>query len=248
MVETQASVSIVVACYNEESILRQSLDTIIKVMNASKMRYEIILVDDKSSDGTLSACKEIIREHPDFQLLTHDRNRGRGKTVTDGIIAAKNDVVAFIDIDLETPAHYLPPLFQLILSGADVAIAERVYKIKPHSLHRWVLSKGYMYLAKIFCNTPRLDTESGCKAFNRKKILQILSQIKDERWFWDTEIVIRSYCEGLVIKQLPTLFIRRREIPSTVKLFRDSFRHFIKLIQFQHELKVKYTRKIPEKL
>jgi len=245
MAKNRIKASIIIACYNEELVLEQNLNEIINVMDNTSLDYEIILVDDRSEDNTLLICRKFIDKYPNFRLLTHERNRGRGKTVADGIESAKGEIAAFIDIDLETPAHYLPPLFKLILDGADIGIAERIYKIKVHSLHRWILSKGYMFLVRILCKTPTLDTESGCKAFNREKILPILSECQDEKWFWDTETVVRAYYKNLKIMQIPTLFIRKREIPSTVKLFRDSVRQFVKLIQFAYNIrknKLKTTR------
>ncbi|MBU1628320.1 glycosyltransferase family 2 protein [bacterium] len=242
MSEENVKVSIVIACYNESTILEESLNTIIRLMQYSKFEYEVILVDDKSRDDSLSICRKFVDKYPFFKLITHEKNRGRGKTVTDGIHASNNNIVAFIDIDLETPAHYLIPLFELINNGADVAIAERIYKVKVHSLHRWITSKGYMFLVKLYCRTPLLDTESGCKAFNKENILPVLAEIKDERWFWDTEIVVRSHYKNLKIKQFPTLFIRKREVLSTVKLFRDSIRQYIKLVKFRKELSHKYFK------
>jgi glycosyltransferase involved in cell wall biosynthesis len=240
MTDKMNKVSIIVACFNEGIVLDESLNFLIKFMDSTTFEYEVILVDDKSEDDTLARCKSFVDKYSNFKLISHPHNRGRGKTVTDGILASKYDVVAFIDIDLETPVHYLLPLFKTIEEGADVAVAERIYKIKTHSIHRWILSKGYMYLVKLYCKSPLLDTESGCKAFNKKSILQVLTEIEDERWFWDTEVVVRSYYKKLIIKQVPTLFIRRREIPSTVKLFRDSIRQFAKLLHFSKEIKKKY--------
>jgi len=240
MTDKRIRVSIIVACYNEGLVLKESLNSLIRFMDCTNYEYEVILVEDKSNDDTLSKCQEFVNKYPNFKLICHEFNRGRGKTVTDGILASENNVVAFIDIDLETPVHYLLPLFQAIQDGADVGIADRIYKIKAHSLHRWVLSKGYMHLVRLFCKTPIFDSESGCKAFNKESILPVLKEINDERWFWDTEIIVRSYYKKLNIMQVPTLFIRRREIPSTVKLFRDSIRQFSKLLKFSKEIRGKY--------
>src|SRR4030042_4152374 len=111
MSEKNVKVSIVIACYNDSLVLEESLITIIKLMEGSKYDYEVILVDDKSKDDTLSICRRFVDRYPFFKLIVHESNRGRGKTVSDGIHASNNNIVAFIDIDLETPAHYLFPLF-----------------------------------------------------------------------------------------------------------------------------------------
>lgn len=80
------------------------------------------------------------------------------------------------------------------------------------------------------------DTEVGFKFFNHQKILPILDEIEDSRWFWDTEIIVRSYYKWLKIKEYPALFLKSFEKKSTVKVFRDSWDCFRKLISFRKKL------------
>ena len=84
---------------------------------------------------------------------------------------------------------------------------------------------------------PVKDTETGYKFFNRERILPILTKATDPGWFWDTEVMALSYHANLKIVELPCLFIRRSDKKSSVKIFRDSFEYFSKLVKFSHELK-----------
>jgi hypothetical protein len=65
------------------------------------------------------------------------------------------------------------------------------------------------------------DTETGCKLFAREKVLPLLDLVEDPHWFWDTEIMVQAWLAGLRIHEEPSIFIRRPEKPSTVKLARD---------------------------
>jgi glycosyltransferase involved in cell wall biosynthesis len=230
-------ISIIIACYNEESILEESILKIREILDNSKYPYEIVFVDDNSQDGTVDIIKKLIHGREDERALFHEKNLGRGRTVTDGIMASKGKFVGFIDIDLETEAFYIPPLILELEKGADIATAWRIYKIKLRSLHRLILSKGYISLVRLLLRIPLRDTETGCKFFNRESIIPVLQEIKDEHWFWDTEIMVRSLLMGLTIRELPTLYIRKYETGTTVKLLRDTLIYMKNLRWFYFEVK-----------
>jgi glycosyltransferase involved in cell wall biosynthesis len=232
-------VSIVIACYNEEPLLKESVNKIMAVMDATCWKYELIFVDDCSQDSTRQIINKLIAENPKRLLknIFHERNTGRGKTVTDGILAAEGTFVGYLDIDLEVGAHYIPLMIITLQQGADVATAFRVYKESLNLFFRAILSIGYRFLVHRMLKIPVKDTETGYKFFNRERILTILTKATDPGWFWDTEIMALSYHANLKIAELPCLFIRRSDKKSSVKIFRDSFEYLTKLVKFSHELK-----------
>jgi glycosyltransferase involved in cell wall biosynthesis len=230
--------SLVIACYNEQKILERSVLKLREVLDNSTYSYEIIYVDDRSQDQTATIIRQLIAGHANERALFHEQNRGRGQTVTDGIQQARGMFVGFIDIDLETEAFYILPLLHELHKGADLATAWRIYKIQLRDLHRLILSKGYIWLVRKLLAIPLHDTETGCKFFRREAILPVLTEIKDRHWFWDTEIMVRSYLRGLVIQELPTLYIRKYETGTTVKLFRDTWRYLKNLAWFYREVQL----------
>ena len=84
---------------------------------------------------------------------------------------------------------------------------------------------------------PVHDTEAGYKFFRRKKILPVLKQVKDKRWFWDTEIIALGYLNGLKIKEIKVLFKRRSDKTSTVNLFRDTLEYIWSLLVFRSQMR-----------
>ncbi len=234
--ENSPDVTIVIACYNEHRVFDQSLAEIRKIIAYTGGVYEIIFVDDVSSDDTRGRILGAVNSFPNVRAIFHDKNTGRGRTVTDGIRESKASVVGFIDFDLATPAWYIPEIVSRVRNGADIVLARRVYKLSPGILHRWILSRGYHYLMRAMLGVSLGDTESGCKFFNREKILPILEEIKDPHWFWDTELCVRSALKGLKIVEVPTLYIRRPETGSTVKIVRDSWNYFKNLLWFRKEV------------
>lgn len=227
--------SLIIACYNEERVLKKSIAKIVDIFNTTNLKYEIIFVDDKSTDNTVNIIKDILAEHPDCCFVEHKKNTGRGKAVVDGIKVSGAPIVAFIDIDLSTSPWDLLRLVYEVKKGADIATAMRVYKLKPRTLFRWVLSKGYNFLMRLFLGCSLQDTETGCKVFNKKRILPVLGTIEGSHWFWDTEIMARSYVSGYKIVEVPTIFIREGLL-TTVRVLKDTKDYMVNLIKFRREL------------
>jgi glycosyltransferase involved in cell wall biosynthesis len=227
--------SLVVACYNEEPILEASMVETFRVLDAIRWSSEVVFVDDRSGDGTLSAIDRIraANPHRSIQVIAHTSNVGRGGAVTDGILAARGRLVGFIDIDLEVHARYLLPCLLELEAGADVATALRVYRFQWRSLDRYLLSRGYQFLLSVLMPMPFQDTETGFKLFRRDRILPVLAQCTDRGWFWDTEIMVRAQYAGLRVVEIPALFLRRFDKQSSVRPVRDTLDYLVKLWRFR---------------
>lgn len=231
--------SVVIACYNEEPLLKQSVDTIFEVLDQTRYSYELIFVDDCSRDRTREIIDEIVKSYPQrpIQKLFHEVNKGRGGTVTDGFRMAGGDVVGYVDIDLEVHARYIPSCVQAVRNGHDVATALRTYKFYLRSLDRYVLSRGYTWLMRKLLGVPLQDTETGFKFFKRDRLLPVLDEIEDQRWFWDTEVMVRSYLKGYRIVEIPCLFLRRFDKVSSVNAIGDSIDYFRRLWRFRRNVR-----------
>lgn len=231
----ESDLSLVVACYNEEPILEHSVAETFRVLDAMPARCEVIFVDDASQDGTRDAIARIAAAHPDRQIRTifHDRNVGRGGTVSDGILVANGQIVGFIDIDLEVHARHIPSCVLALDDGYDVATARRVYKFSWRAIDRVAMSWGYRWLMRTLLQVPLEDTETGFKFFRRDRILPVLRQTKDRGWFWDTEIMVRAYFAGQRIIELPAPFVRRFDKRSSLRPVRDTIDYFVKLLRFR---------------
>ena len=227
--------SLILACYNEELVIEESVAQIVEVLDKTRYSYEIIFVDDCSKDRTRELIDSTIQLYPGQQMsrIFHEHNKGRGGTVADGIRAAQGDVAGFIDIDLEVHARYIPSCVTAVENGADVAVGRRIYKLNLRSLDRYVMSAGYVRLVRFLLGVDLNDTESGYKFFKRDRVLPILDEIEDQHWFWDTEVMVRSYYRGYQIVEIPCLFLRRFDKPSTVSPLSDTIDYFAKLWRFR---------------
>jgi len=196
--------------------------------------YEIIFVDDVSRDRTREIIRRLAAGDPTtVRTLFHEKNAGRGQTVTDGFRAARGAIAGYLDVDLEVHARYIPSLVKAIERGADVATVRRVYAFQVRSLDRYAMSRGYSYLVRRMLGVDLRDTETGYKFFRRDRVLPILDEIRDPGWFWDTEFMVRAVRHGLRVEEVPGAYIRRFDKTSTVSGLRDSARYFGKLVAFR---------------
>jgi glycosyltransferase involved in cell wall biosynthesis len=239
MVGTPPDLSLVLACYNEELVIEDSVAAILEVLDDTRYSYELIFVDDCSKDRTRDLIDGLIERYPDKRMsrIFHTENKGRGGAVSDGILAAHGDVAGFIDIDLEVHARYIPSCVNAVRNGADIAVGRRIYKLNLRSLDRYVLSTGYVWLVRRLLGVDLNDTETGYKFFKRERILPLLDEIEDQRWFWDTEVMVRSYYKEYNMAEIPCLFLRRFDKASTVSPLADTVDYFRKLWRFRKTVK-----------
>ena len=231
----RVDLSLVLACFNEGPTLNNSLAKIVEVLKLLRYSWEIIAIDDNSSDETYQILKKFSKNRKHFSVFKNTQNIGRGGTVFLGVKRAKGKVVGFIDVDLEVSPVYIPEFVRAIDKGVDLAIATRIYKDSFASINRWLLSKGYRYITKHFLNLNIKDTEAGYKFFNQKKMLPVLEKTQDKKWFFDTEIIIRSVAKKLKIVEIPVLFLRRDDKKSTVKIIPDVVAYIKAIYKFKKQ-------------
>lgn len=231
-------VSLILSCFNEETVILESLKTISRALEDTRFSWEMICIDDGSKDRTLKILKTFSRRKKNILVVANRVNLGRGGSVVKGINLAGGEVVGFIDSDLEVSPVYIPEFVRAVKDGAVLAIGNRRYNETVLTLHRWLISKLYTWIVKNFLGMVIYDTEAGYKFFNKKKILPIVKTIKNKRWFFDTEIVARSYWSKLKIVEIPILLIRRTDKQTSVRFLRDSLDYLVSLwkLKKEHEL------------
>lgn len=233
---TRKDFCLIVPCYNEGPTFETSVSRIIRELNRTKKKWEVIFVEDKSTDSTKESVTKIIRLNKNCRAIFHKKNLGRGATVSDGILASRAPICGFIDVDCEISEKYIPIfLKEITVKNNDMVVAKRFYENSLASLVRFIASKVYSFIAHIVLPLPMYDTEAGYKFFKVNKITPVLKTVRDKRWFWDTEVCARAYWAGLKISEVPVLFIRRKDKKSTVRVVPDSIEYFKRLISFRIE-------------
>ena len=214
-------VSIIVPAFNEVRIIGQALDTIIQQMSTSGVQYELIVVDDGSTDGTA----EIV-EAKGVRAIRHEYNRGYGSALKTGIRQSRHPLIAIIDADGTYPAHVLQQLI-LCMDRYDMAVGSRTGDHVAIPLLRrpakWFLKKLANYLSGF--NIP--DLNSGLRVF-RRELAERFFGIFPDGFSFTTTITLASLTNGYRVQFMPINYYKRTG-HSTIKPMRD-FLGFILLI------------------
>ncbi len=240
--ETPLDFTLVIPAYKDAPHIVENASILARYFQASDLHVEFIFVEDASPDNTLAEVKRAVDAVQQYGILAsfipHLHNQGRGAAVRSGIEKAKGSCVGFIDIDLE---HEYQPLLAAIervrTHELDVVIGQR-HSTNPWTKPiRWILSYGYRFLLRIVMPLPVRDTEAGFKIFHREKILPVLRKTKNPSWFWDTEIVHRSFQAGLRVGGISIGFTQNPNKESTVSAVKDSLVYFKTLLIYLWNLK-----------
>ncbi len=172
-------ISVVIPAYNEERNLKKRvLDEVSDYLEKSKLDYEVIIVDDGSTDLTKDIVKKYISKNAHFKLIENTHG-GKAIAVMSGMLAGKGDIVLFTDMDQATPINQLDKFLPKFEEGADIVIGSRSGR-KGAPFVRKLSAWGFSILRVIILGLPFKDTQCGFKAFNKKSIGKIIPKIKKE--------------------------------------------------------------------
>jgi len=229
--------SLVLPCFNEDPVFEESVASIIQILQTTKFSFEILFVDDTSTDTTRKLIARACKRYSFCRYVFHPANMGRGAAVSTGIRQARAEIVGYIDIDCEVSPLYIPSCVQIIRNNtADIVVGKRIYRTSFSSIIREILSVGYRMIADRILGTDGIDTESGYKFFRRRTFLPVLATIKDQHWFWDTESIVLSRRAGLRIQEEPVLFLRRLDKKSSVRILPDTLLYLKNVWEFSRRI------------
>lgn len=171
---TDLDVSIVLPVYNERGHLREEIERIQGVMDASEFSYEIVVVDDGSSDGSA----EELRTIEGIRLIRYAQNRGAGAVRKIGTHQSKAPIVVWTDVDMSYPNEQIPELVRQ-LDGCDQVVGARTSEEGTHKAARVPAKWAIRRLAEYLTRTEIPDLNSGFRAFRRDVALQFLNILPD---------------------------------------------------------------------
>ena len=200
-----ATVDIVIPVYNEEQALPRSIMILADFLKDNlRNPWQIVIADNASTDKTKSVSEMLCERYAGINYL-YIPQKGRGRALKAAWLDSTADIVSYMDVDLATDLNYFPQLIDSLQEGYDVAIGSRLSKGSrvSRSIKREVISRGYNLLIKSMFLTPFQDAQCGFKALTRPTAQAIVPHIKNDNWFFDTELLIIAAKRGYKIKQLP---------------------------------------------
>ena len=216
-------VDIVVPVLNEEKILQKSITTLDEYMAKHlPYRYQITIVDNGSQDKTLELAKNLAKKHRSVRVMSLVE-RGRGRALKQVWQNSPADILAYMDVDLSTSLDDFLPMIQPLVAGeAGVAIGSRLMKDSKTSrgVKREFISRCYNNIIKWTSGTKFSDAQCGFKAIRRDVAAKFLPKIKDNEWFFDTELLIKTEWAGVPIHEQPVTWIE--DTDSRVKIVKTA--------------------------
>ncbi|MEX1997097.1 MAG: dolichyl-phosphate beta-glucosyltransferase [Candidatus Andersenbacteria bacterium] len=197
--------SLIIPAYNEEHRLEPFLESIrIYLQHHRSDIYEIIIIDDGSTDATANIAKKYQRSLPMLRLLQHPTNQGKGAAVQTGVLTARGDYLIFIDADGATDISELPKMLAA-LATAPIAIGNRWLPGAQTIRHTWLRRlAGWVYRTYMrLYGLGRIDTMCGFKGYHRPVARELFTALQEKRWLFDTEIAYRAVHQGYLIKNFP---------------------------------------------
>lgn len=191
--ERRPYLTIVIPAYDEEKRLGATLKRMLAYFDTQDYSFEILVVDDGSSDATLDLVEQIADLRKEVTLLSYQPNRGKGHAVRYGMLRAKGERLLFSDADLATPIEEVEKLLPKLDEGYDIAIGSRdvvgSQLIKHQSFLRELGGKTFNKMVQLLAVPGIHDTQCGFKLFTRHAAMSVFSRCKVEHFAFDVEML-----------------------------------------------------------
>jgi dolichyl-phosphate beta-glucosyltransferase len=222
MSETPLSLSVVIPALNEAARLPRTLERVRSFLEARREAYEIVVVDDGSTDGTAETAAAAGGPHA--RVLRNDGNRGKGFSVRRGMLSARGDRRLMTDADLSTPIEDLPRLEACLAQGSDVAVASRAAagaNVEIHQpLYRESLGRAFNALVRALLVPEIHDTQCGFKLFSGPAAAAVFRRARNDGFAFDVEALFLARRLGFRVVEVPVTW--RNDAASRVGVLSGS--------------------------
>jgi len=198
--------SVIVPCYNEGERIYKNLEECVTTLSELNRPFEIIAVNDGSSDHTSTELMKLAVAHPEIVPVTYSKNVGKGNALRVGALRARGDLIMFTDADLEIhPRHASTFISVMESTGADMVIGSKRHPESKvfYPLKRKLLSFGYHIMVRTLFGLRLTDTQPGFKLVKREVIDREISKSKVNRYAFDLELLVNADADGFKIVEAP---------------------------------------------
>lgn len=209
--------SIIIPAYNEAAVIHSTIDRVVAYFKRRGEEFEVIVVDDGSSDATAQIAAERSAQYANVRVITQGTNRGKGFAVREGARAAGGEWILFLDADLSTEPEEFEKLFAHadthdIVIGSRAIVGAVIVAHQP--LLRELLGRILNKIIRWYIGLPFYDTQCGFKLFHRRA-RDIFEQQSIVGWLFDVELLKLALDRGYRIKEAPVVW--RNDPTSAVK-------------------------------
>ncbi|MBL7206043.1 MAG: glycosyltransferase [Candidatus Aenigmarchaeota archaeon] len=196
--------SIIMPVYNGSSFIEKNVLKVKDVLDTINIDYEIIVVNDGSTDNTKEELMKINKGN--IKTLSYEKNQGKGHAIKHGFKSSEGELVGFLDSDLDLNPGQIKNFVKFMEStGADIVIGSKRHPLSnvSYPMKRRVLSAGYQFINKILFNLNVRDTQVGLKLFKHDALEDILPRIMVKQYAFDLEVLVNANMLGYKIIEAP---------------------------------------------
>ena len=235
--------SVVLPAYNEGARLFGNALEVNRAIGEFAADYEVILVNDGSSDNTFHEAMRARQLDPKhIKVISYSNNRGKGGAIKIGVQKAKGELIAFLDSDLDlSPLHLRGFVCELLKNDADIVIGSKLHKESKvdYPAIRRITSYGYYIMLKLLFRLNTKDTQTGIKLYRADVIKPIIKNIMTRGYAFDIEILASAAKDKRKIVEMPVEVIYTRNTTGSGSRIRikDIIRMFSDTIHIKRKLR-----------
>jgi glycosyltransferase involved in cell wall biosynthesis len=231
-------VSILMPAFNESENIDRNLREVVETFTAFADEFELILIDDGSSDDTYLYAARALREFPDVvRVVRYDRNEGKGNALVAGAAYVRGEYVVFLDADMDLHPSQLPVFFEIMeRTNADAVVGSKWHpqsQVAYPTIRRFY-SLGYFAMTRVLFGLPLRDTQTGLKLFRSSLIRDVIPRVLSKRFAYDVELLAVAHRRGYRIVDAPVRLefqrtLGRLRLAAVWRTFLDTLAVFYRL-------------------
>src|SRR2546430_16252331 len=234
------SVSLVIPMFNEEENIEHAVDAAVEALTKYTDDYEIVILDDASSDSSPMLVARRVAENPRIRMIRHEKNRKLGGALKSGFAAATKDLVLYMDADLPFDPDVLGRAMRAMqVTGADVIAGYRLDRT-IEGPKRTLYSYVYNALIGVLFGWPHRDINFSFKLLKREVLEAI--ELKAEGSLIDAELIVKAKNRGFAIQQIGLDYFPRIRGKSHLSSPKVIFKIFVELVRLYPEMRKREAR------
>lgn len=209
----KGKISVIMPAFNESPHIYKNIIETHSVFNKTKRDFEVIVVDDGSTDGTYREAARAAEELQNVRVVHYKLNNGKGNALKEGFKHSTGDFVVFLDSDLDLHPSQLHRLFRVMRNNrADVVIGSKHHPKSQldYPAGRKVISRVYAGFLKVLFDLPLRDTQTGLKVFNYEVLKRVFPKVLCKRYAYDLELLVNANHLGYKVAEAPVVLNFRR--------------------------------------